>query len=117
MQYQGQIPFHYADREKKVGRRLCSYEKDSPDFWEDNHKFEADLTFKEFRRGRSAAHAIYLDDDQEEWVVFLTHLREIIETGTLVNMVHGIWTYAKRGQNYGIRLIRRLDEDGEDGVS
>ena len=72
--------------------------------WKDNHEFEATLTFRTFCRGRSAAYSIFADGKGQEYSIFLTDLADIIPK--MVNgVVTGTFTYCKRGQNYGTKVV------------
>jgi hypothetical protein len=71
------------------------------------------LTFDSFERGRSAAHAIWKNEDGAEFPMFLTHLAEVIETCSIQNgRVTDVWTVYKRGQNYGIGLAKLSKKKG-----
>jgi len=72
--------------------------------WKDNHVFQDILSNFRFARGRSAAYAIA--DSQfpgREHVVFLKDLGHMIPL-MLEGKIYGMFTYCKRGQNYGTKL-------------
>lgn len=100
--YDGRIPFIFGCPVPYVrAGRGAEYE------WRDNEEFEAELKFKGFHRGRSAAHAIYFKMDDPEWeaTMFITDLKAVIEDGLAPLYLTGRFVYTKRGQNYGIKLI------------
>jgi hypothetical protein len=75
--------------------------------WVDNDPFDAVLTFTGFERGRSAAHAIWVDNEGHEYQMFLTDFSELLLDGgtTMVGgKVLATWRVRKRGRNYGIAL-------------
>lgn len=100
--YKGKIPFN------KLGHLL-----DYPGAhhgevtWRSNEPFDAKLVFQCFKRGRSAARAIFLDGDGRRLVVFLADLEQILKSGALVKfgVIRGTWCYCKRGENYGVQLV------------
>lgn len=80
--------------------------------WRTNHPFPAKLVFKEFRRGRSAANALFEAQQRtaqgERFQVFLTDLAKMIlamKNGT----ISGWFVFCKRGQNYGVRLATKKE--------
>lgn len=100
-----QIPF---DKEGN----MCKYSHDNRIVeWRDPEPFTDFLFFKEFNRGRSAAHAIFEAEKGQHhgdtFVVFLTDLSEMIPH-MRVGEIHGKFTFCKRGQNFGVKLIKPL---------
>ena len=69
--------------------------------------FEDTLTFDHFERGRSSALAIFRRSSGATVPVFLTDLDEMIPmmAGGCATELFG---YAKRGQNYGVKLARAV---------
>ena len=67
---------------------------------------ELTLTFQEFQRGRSAANAIWKDVQGRQYSMFLIDLQALILTGVPTKSVTGKWVFAKRGQDYGIKLFQ-----------
>ncbi len=63
---------------------------------------ELTLTFSEFRRGRSAAHAVFRTQAGGEAIVHLEQLAELIRTGRFGpdGTVSGWWVVRKHGQNF-----------------
>lgn len=73
--------------------------------WCDNHTMSATLTFQGFERGRSAAYAIWQTGDGKPWPMFLKDLGDVLARCDVRKAsVTALWTFCKRGANYGIRL-------------
>lgn len=72
--------------------------------WREATPFEATLTFRRFERGRSAAHAVWTDEEGHHFPMFLVDLAELIGSKLVQSggKVHGVWVFRKRGQNFGI---------------
>jgi len=79
-----------------------------PPTWVENCEFEAVLEFQGFCRGRSAAYAEFLDlSEGVKYTMFLKDLDELIKNRDISwGQVHSIFTFCKRGQNYGIKLVK-----------
>ena len=79
---------------------------DSFDFKEyrDNYEFFTTLTFMHFCRGCSAAYAVFVSVSGMRCSVFLKDFEEIIpylKSGSIT----GNFTFVKRGQNFGVKLV------------
>lgn len=75
----------------------------APKEWRDNYEFSGSLSFKDFRRGRSAANAILEDKEGHTYTMFLTDFKAAIPY--MVNgKITGRFTFCKRGANYGVKL-------------
>lgn len=73
--------------------------------WRDNHVFEAVLRYGGYCRGRSAAYMLFVRvDTLASVVVFLGDFDPIAER-MAKGEVAGRFTFCKRGQNYGCRLV------------
>lgn len=97
--------------------RPCKWVKDVHDEKRDNYEFDECLEIYGFVRGRSSAVMILrpANDHGKDfdyassayYQVFLTDSKEVIQ-----NMMHGIiygkWTFVKRGENFGIKLVKVL---------
>lgn len=130
-QYEGKIPFRvipefsYSDGTKRESyREQLSYDDrdrwvSNPAEWKDNCSFYANLEFKSMSRGRSAAnfeavlHQVDGDLFPEGFLegchvnIFMTDMLEIIQNTNIskgVTDTH-LWTFCKRGSNYGIQLV------------
>lgn len=75
-----------------------------------NYSFNATLRFAGFRRGRSAANAIFVDGEGHRYSMFLSALEDILKTdGMRDGFVRGCWSFCKRGSNYSIFRLGDLD--------
>lgn len=97
--------------------RPCKWVKDVHDEERDNYEFDECLEIYGFVRGCSSAVMILrpADDHGKDfnyvnsiyYQVFLTDSKEIIQ-----HMIHGViygkWTFVKRGENFGIKLVKVL---------
>lgn len=73
--------------------------------YRDNYEFFTTLTFSHFSRGKSAAYANFICTSGMKCTMFLRDLEEImpfLENGS----VTGSFTFVKRGQNFGVKLIK-----------
>lgn len=76
--------------------------------WRDNYEFTSTLTYESFLRSDHAVRIVFRGDDGKEYHMFLKELHDILVGGGFDgNKVSGVWTFCKRGQNFGIRLVRR----------
>ena len=118
-----QIPFLQNGNMAKYG-----HDRDIVE-WKDNFEFSTAINFDRFERGRSAAHAIFESADlsvhyrglssqqsyeqkvpKEGFVyqVFLTDLADMMRHMNSCS-VEGIFTFCKRGRNYGVKLVKAID--------
>jgi hypothetical protein len=74
--------------------------------WRENLPFTATLTFKEFRRGRSAAYAMWQDTKGRSYPMFLTDLESLLTSDRPITQASasGEWIVRKRGKNYGVGI-------------
>lgn len=97
--------------------RPCKWVKDVHDEEHDNYEFDECLEIYGFVRGCSSTVMLLrpADDHGKDfnsiyYQVFLTDSKEIIQ-----HMIHGIiygkWTFVKRGENFGIKLVKVLPGD------
>ena len=83
------------------------------EIWKPNEEVELTLHYKSYGRGRSSVTFYWLDDNGHKYPMFLTDLDELLKLKVDVSNLHGIFTYVKRGRNYGIKLLKKLDESIE----
>lgn len=82
--------------------------------WKDDYIFEDTLTFVDYYKGRSAVHFIFEDKNKKSYNMFLSDFTNLIKDRILTcGKIHGVWTFRKQGQNYGIYL---LQDDIKKGV-
>lgn len=87
-----------------VGEIDPGWNDQGPAAWVPNFEFTDTLKFKEFERGRSAAHAIFVSESGKEYPMFLTDLHDAI--GVMIRgYVIGKFTFQKRGQNYALKAV------------
>lgn len=79
----------------------------------DVFEFEETLTLTDMASGRSAKYFIWRSADGRTFPMFVKDMLEMltrnficIDCGTL----RGIWTFCKRGENYGIKLVKVVTE-------
>lgn len=77
-----------------------------------NDPWSGTLRLDDFMRGRSAARFIwYADgdpvDQRRTYPMFMVDMLELVKTQGVQpgGLVHGRWTVAKRGANFGIKLV------------
>lgn len=87
--------------------RPCKWVKDVHDEERDNYEFEECLEIHGFVRGCSSAVMILRPANDHGKDFNYVNSKEIIQ-----NMMHGIiygkWTFVKRGENFGIKLVKVL---------
>lgn len=103
--YSGKIPFR---QDGELINYISNIGVDRPWIvWKDNYIFEAKMKFDGFSRGRSAANANLIDENNKKYTLFLTDLslllcRSFIKDGFTDKIK---WTFCKRGTNYGIMPV------------
>ena len=78
--------------------------------WKPNEEVELTLHYKDFGRGRSSVTFYWLDDNGHEYPMFIKDVDELLRQDMGTSSVHAIFTYVKRGANYGIKFLRRVNE-------
>ena len=84
--------------------------KGSNEVWKPNEEVELTLHYKGFSRGRSAVTFYWVDDDGHKYPMFIKDVDELLRQDIGASSIHAIFTYVKRGDNYGIKFLRRVDE-------
>ena len=72
---------------------------------------ELTLTYETYVRGRSAVTFYWRDENNVQYPMFGKELDRLIHAGLIGRVIHGIWSAEKRGQNYGVRLVRLAGDD------
>lgn len=105
MAWDKKIPFDPTTGELMYyPRDTWTVEGRKPPDWRDNSEFEDTLKFVGFERGRSAANAAFLRADGTRCTMFLTDL-EAVMPQLFAGCLQGTFTWCKRGQNFGIRML------------
>ena len=84
--------------------------KGSNEVWKPNKEVELTLHYKGYGRGRSAVTFYWADDDDHKYPMFIKDVDELLRQDIGTSSIHAIFTYVKRGANYGIKFLRRADE-------
>jgi hypothetical protein len=95
-----QIPF---DKNDEMMNYPESWENP---IWKDNYEWEDELKYESYGRGRSAAYMIFVSTQTNKtYTMFLTDFDSIVSLLS-GGALKGTFTFQKRGQNYGVRLVR-----------
>lgn len=95
------------------------WQHDSSDEEKENYEFEAELELYTFSRGCSSALMILIPsgkyEEYREWKpnrleyhIFLSDCPAVIRN-MKGGKIKGVWTFVKKGQNYGITLVKIID--------
>jgi len=100
-EYVGKIPFD------KNGNLLDYAESWLVAQMIDNFQFEDTLQYDGYSRGRSSAKICFKSATTgKKYEMFLTDFDDLMNCrGFDKNTITGTWTFCKRGQNYGIKLV------------
>ena len=76
--------------------------------WKDNYEFEDTLVFVSMQRGQSAAYFNLVSKTTDKcYTMFMKDIIEVIRNCRIdKGEIVGKWTFTKRGQNYGIALVK-----------
>ena len=77
--------------------------------WKPNEEIELTLHYNGYGRGRSAVTFYWKDDNNHQYPMFVKDVDELLRQDMGFSNVHGIFTYVKRGANYGIKFLRRAE--------
>lgn len=83
------------------------YEKARQRTWRDNYIFTATMTVVSMSRGRSAAYFHLIDERGKQYTMFMTDMVDMVKRARMITqgVVTGRWTFQKRGNNYGVKLV------------
>ena len=84
--------------------------KDQKEIWKPNEEVELTLHYKNYSRGQSSVTFYWADDDGHTYPMFIKDVDELLRQDIGLSSIHAIWTYVKRGANYGIKFVRRVEE-------
>ncbi len=74
--------------------------------WRPNIEIELTLHYKRYGRGRSAVTFYWADEEGHSYPMFVTDMDEILRLNIGCGEIHAVFTYIKRGANYGIKFLR-----------
>ncbi len=77
--------------------------------WKPNEEIELTLHYDGYGRGRSAVTFYWKDDNGHKYPMFIKDVDELLRKDMGTSSVHGIFTYVKRGANYGIKFLRKVE--------
>lgn len=77
--------------------------------WKPKEEIELTLHYDGYRRGRSAVTFYWKDDNNHQYPMFIKDVDELLRQDMGTSSVHGIFTYVKRGANYGIKFLRKVE--------
>lgn len=92
----------------------CTWEGDPYDEERDNYVFDADLYIRGTSRGCSSAVMILVPFEKKDqpyvrgdiqYQVFMSDVKDIVEE-MVKGRVQGKFTWAKKGSNYGLRIVK-----------
>ena len=72
--------------------------------WKPNEEVELTLHYKEYGRGRSSDTFYWADDNSHEYPMFIKDVDKLLKDNIGISSVYAIFTYVKRGANYGIKF-------------
>lgn len=80
-----------------------------------NYEFQEKMRFDRFGRGCSSAKAFFIGvESGREFEMFLKDLSDVIKGNNIANgIVEGTFTYCKRGQNYGVMLLKGTNNESK----
>jgi hypothetical protein len=76
--------------------------------WMDNHEFDDLLTYHAYSRGMSSVTVIFTRSGGGRLSMFMTDFNDVVPF-MVKGKLRGRFTFVKRGQNYGARLIEADD--------
>lgn len=113
--FDGFIPFDelgnlltYAPHERDPNNPLCGPCYSDKGKWIKNFDFYDKLHIDNCHRGRSAANfQLSSDINGKEYTMFMSDLVDMIQKTTIIKgSIEGIWTFCKKGSNYGIVFLK-----------
>ena len=86
-----------------------TYDNSKKIVWKPNEEIELTLHYKGYGRGRSAVTFYWIDDSNHKYPMFIKDVDELLRQNMGTSSVHAIFTYVKRGANYGIKFLRKVE--------
>lgn len=83
---------------------------ETPDkaIWRPNEEVYLRLHYDGYGRGRSSVTFYWKDDNGHRYPMFLTDMNELLKQNVGVSNIYGIFTYVRRGVNYGVKLLKLM---------
>jgi hypothetical protein len=79
--------------------------------WEKNYIFDEILFIYGISRGTSSATFNASDENEIQYNIFMKDILYIIQNAKIENgKIHGLWTFIKRGKNYGVRFLDNVED-------
>lgn len=77
--------------------------------WREPYKFSTRLKYNGYSRGRSSAVILFKDWQGRSYSMFMSDFDKMMQDGFDVDgkSVSGIFTFVKKGQNYGLQYLGR----------
>ena len=82
------------------------YDRNKKEVWKPNEEIELTLHYNDYSRGRSSVTFYWVDDDGHTYPMFIKDVDELLRRDIGTSCIHAIFTYVKRGANYGIKFLR-----------
>lgn len=86
-----------------------NHKADGP-HWRENEPFDDKLTYVGYRRGRSAAYFAFRRTNGNTVTMFLKDFEAVVPL-MQCGQIDARFRFVKRGQNYGVQLMRATDSD------
>lgn len=92
--------------------RTGSWREDGDEIeWRPNTEVELTLHYEGYGRGRSAVTFYWTDDDGHRYPMFIKDVDGLLKENIGSSMIHAVFTYVKRGSNYGIKFLRKANNE------
>ena len=88
----------------------CGFNVIRHEIWKPNEEIELTLHYEGYSRGRSSVTFYWVDDNGHKYPMFIKDVDELLRQNMGASSVHAIFTYVKRGANYGIKFLRKAEE-------
>ena len=76
--------------------------------WKPNEEIYLRLHYDGYGRGRSSVTFYWKDDNGHRYPMFLTDMNDLLKQNVGVSNIYGIFTYVRRGANYGVKLLKLM---------
>ena len=111
-------PFDLTDEQRLMvynGETVVTGFPDRPQYdvtWKPQEVLELTLSYAGYTRGRSAVTFYWRDEHGHIYPMFIKDFDDLLLRHIGTTNIHAVFTYVKRGQNYGIKLLEKtiIDE-------